>query len=186
MQRSEKSANCLRRKLFQSSPSGKAGCNTRLMRVLQSHSCFNARPALGPSATCRWPGVALYRSVSILTCPKGRCNIDLCVDWPDSRMFQSSPAPRAGATYENSCKSCIIMSFNPHLPPRTDATWSADAGQDSKEGFQSSPAPKADATRRSPMSQIKSSKFQSSPAPKAGATSLRRALRSFSSSFNPR
>ena len=101
--------------------------------------------------------------------------------------FQSSPAPRAGATLRGRLHagtagmvSILTGSAEPVLHVRRRHCRCVDWL------FQSSPAPRAGATCAvSAHDQAPRRRFQSSPAPRAGATGMRSAMQARRSCFNP-
>ncbi len=133
----------IQRRLFQSSPSPKAGSYDNYTPWVLFCTCFNPLPARRPGATegqqpAIWFPVVFQSSPS----PKaGSYEIGTYLQ-TQGIGFNPLPARRPGATEKDLSRLEGVTSFNP-LPARRPGATDPDVYNQSDGGFQSSPSPKA-------------------------------------------
>ncbi len=203
--------NSRTRTQFQSSPDPKAGCYRCLVKPeLRLHRVSILTRPEGRVLRVFIFGVGAGADVSILTRPEGRVLLSSAAVCPLTRMFQSSPDPKAGCYQgpgvaddawiqvsiltrpegrvlpaSKSSRASMRRRFNPHPTRRPGATLKTCKKHVNLPVFQSSPDPKAGCYFQGGIASPLAWGFQSSPDPKAGCYMITWEKMESTGSFNP-
>ncbi len=171
-------------RLFQSSPSPKAGSYNQHLAPAYRRLGFNPLPARRPGATAPLAQIPPDAEVSILSQPEGRELLREAADVLVDEWFQSSPSPKAGS-YGLVRLCCITYIVSILSQPEGRELPTLFEGLVTGLVFQSSPSPKAGSYVTCFTLCLLLLRFQSSPSPKAGSYQKSGAGRSNCIRFNP-